>query len=111
MHRPRAVAGGDGQGMADLAQHGLFFGLGQGAAKRFLPVLHPCLDGVAQLGDDVVAFGLGQLRRHGLQIAFRQGHGLPSHSKCQRILSSEALMPRHSSASRSSIPAPIGDRT
>ena len=109
--RPLAIAGGHDQRMADLAQDRLLFVLGQGAAQRLFLRLEPAQDQVAQFGGDVGAFVLRQLRGDGVQIAVDQVHGFPLQPGFQRILSSEALIPRHSSVSAASIETPPGDRT
>ena len=109
--RSLAIAGGDDQRMTDLAQDRLPFVLRQGAAQFFFPGLETAQDQVAQLGDDVGPFVLRQLRGDGVQIAVDHVHGFSPSAGIQRILSSEALMPRHSSVRAASIETPPGDRT
>ena len=109
--RPLAVTGGHDQRMADLAQDRLLLVLGQGAAQLFFLRLEPAQDQVAQFGGDVAPFVLRQLRGDGVQIAVDDVHGFSPSARSQRILSSEALIPRHSSVRAASMATPPGDRT
>ena len=59
---PFAIARGDHQGMADLAQQGLDLVRLQGAAERILPLFLAGQDDVAQLRDDVLPLAPWQER-------------------------------------------------
>ncbi len=100
-----AVARGDDDGVAEIPQQLLGFVGGQRPAQFAFTRLDPRHDFIAQLGDDIVALGFRQQARHGAQIVFQHVHYPPM------IVSSEALIVRHSRTSRCNMSSPAGDRT